>query len=44
MRQTILGRTTIDSIFAQGLHEWLSVFIVENARLDRAIAGQFRFG
>lgn len=43
-RQTNLARTNIDSVFAQGLHEYLEAFLVENARLDRAIAGQFRFG
>jgi uncharacterized alpha-E superfamily protein len=43
-RQTTLGRTSIDSIFGQGLHEYLEGFIVENGELDRAIAAQFRFG
>lgn len=42
--QNMLNRCTIDSIFAKGLHEYLSAFIVENARLDRAIGKQFRFG
>jgi uncharacterized alpha-E superfamily protein len=44
MRQSALDRSSIDSIFARGLHEFLSSFIVENARLDRAIGNQFRFG
>lgn len=44
MRQTAFERTNIDSVFAQGLHEWLSAFIAENGRLDRAINTQFRFG
>ena len=42
-RQNTLGRTAIDSIFAQGLHEYLEAFVVENAELDHAIAKQFRF-
>jgi uncharacterized alpha-E superfamily protein len=41
--QTTLSRTSIDSVFGQGLHEYLEAFIVENAQLDRAIADQFRF-
>jgi uncharacterized alpha-E superfamily protein len=43
-RQTTLSRTSIDSVFGQGLHEYLEAFVVENAQLDRAIAAQFRFG
>jgi uncharacterized alpha-E superfamily protein len=43
-RQTTLSRTSIDSIFGQGLHEYLEAFIIENSELDRAIAAQFRFG
>jgi uncharacterized alpha-E superfamily protein len=43
-RQATLSRTAIDSIFGQGLHEYLEGFVVENAQLDRAIAQQFRFG
>ena len=43
-RQAVLGHTSIDSIFGQGLHEYLAGFIVENGQLDRAIAAQFRFG
>lgn len=42
-RATMLARTKIDSIFGQGLHEYLEAFVVENAQLDRAIAAQFRF-
>jgi len=44
IRQTALNRCTIDTIFARGLHEYLTAFIIENARLDRAIGTQFRFG
>ena len=43
-RQGAMERTSIDSIFGRGLHEYLSEFIVENTRLDRAIAAQFKFG
>jgi uncharacterized alpha-E superfamily protein len=43
VRQTMLGRTTIDALFAHGLHEFLTAFILENERLHRAIAAQFRF-
>ena len=43
-RQQILGQTNIDSIFGQGLHEYLEGFVVANARIDRAVADQFRFG
>lgn len=43
-RQAVLSHTSIDSIFGQGLHEYLAAFIVENGQLDRAIAAQFRFG
>ena len=42
-RQTTLERTSIDAVFGQGLHEYLEASVVENARLDRAIAEQFRF-
>ncbi|UAK24688.1 alpha-E domain-containing protein [Sphingomonas nostoxanthinifaciens] len=42
-RVTMLSRTKIDSVFGQGLHEYLEAFVVENASLDRAIAEQFRF-
>jgi uncharacterized alpha-E superfamily protein len=43
-RQQTLSRTSIDSIFGQGLHEYLEGFVIENSELDRAIAQQFRFG
>ncbi len=43
VRQNGVDRTTIDTIFAQGLHEWLSAFIHENTRLNQAIGSQFRF-
>jgi uncharacterized alpha-E superfamily protein len=43
-RQATLSRTAIDSIFGQGLHEYLEGFVVENSQLDSAIAQQFRFG
>ncbi|PTQ08203.1 hypothetical protein CLG96_15990 [Sphingomonas oleivorans] len=43
-RHMMLGRASIDGIFGRGLHEYLTSFIVENARLDRAIGKQFRFG
>ena len=42
-RQGTLSRTSIDSVFGQGLHEYLEAFVVENGQLDRAIAQQFRF-
>jgi uncharacterized alpha-E superfamily protein len=42
-RQQTLSRTSIDSVFGQGLHEYLEGFVIENAQLDRAIAQQFRF-
>ena len=34
----------IDSLFQEGLHQFLRRFIFENANLDRSIAQQFRFG
>ena len=43
-RQTTLSRLSIESIFNDGLHEYLEAFVVENDRLDRVIAQQFRFG
>ena len=43
-RQQKLARTSMDSVFGQGLHEYLESFLIENARLDRAVAAQFRFG
>jgi uncharacterized alpha-E superfamily protein len=42
-RQMTVNRTTIDTIFAHGLHEYLSALIIENSRLHRAIGNQFRF-
>ncbi len=33
----------VEEIFAGGLHEWLTGYIVENSRIDRAIGAQFRF-
>ncbi|ABQ66888.1 alpha-E domain-containing protein [Rhizorhabdus wittichii] len=44
LRHNALERTTIDTIFAQGLHEWLTGFIYENTRIHSAIGQQFRFG
>lgn len=44
LRHNALERTTIDAIFAQGLHEWLTGFIYENTRIHHAIGQQFRFG
>ena len=42
-RQQALARTSIDSVFGQGLHEYLEAFVIENAAIDRAIAAQFKF-
>jgi len=44
VRHNALERSTIDEIFAQGLHEWLTSFIYENTRIHQAIGQQFRFG
>lgn len=44
LRQTALNRAQLTRIIQGGLHEWLNAFLVENARLDRAISAQFRFG
>ncbi|RYG95545.1 MAG: alpha-E domain-containing protein, partial [Alphaproteobacteria bacterium] len=44
LRHNGLERTTIDAIFAQGLHEWLSAFISDNTRIHQAVGQQFRFG
>jgi uncharacterized alpha-E superfamily protein len=44
LRHNAIDRTTIDTIFAKGLHEWLIAFIDENARIHQAIGSQFRFG
>jgi len=43
-RERELIESDIDTIFRQGLHQFLNRFINENAALDRAIAAQFRFG
>ena len=43
LRQSALNRASLTHIIAGGLHEWLTAFIAENARLDRAIGAQFRF-
>jgi uncharacterized alpha-E superfamily protein len=43
-RERELLEADIDTIFGQGLHQFLNRFINENAALDRAIAAQFRFG
>lgn len=43
-RASRLLESDIESLFQQGLHEYLQRFIRENAALDRAIAAQFRFG
>jgi uncharacterized alpha-E superfamily protein len=42
-RQTAMNHATIPAIIGGGLHEYLSGFIIENSRLDQAIATQFRF-
>ena len=42
-RQSTLNRTSTDSIFARGLHEYLTAFIAENANLHTAVGNQFRF-
>jgi uncharacterized alpha-E superfamily protein len=44
IRERELLETDIDTIFRQGLHQYLHRFINGNAALDRAIAAQFRFG
>lgn len=43
LRQTSLGRATTRNIITGGLHEYLSGFLADNARLDQAIGAQFRF-
>jgi len=43
LRLNALDRTSIDTIFKQGLHEWLAGFIEENARIHKAVGSQFRF-
>lgn len=42
-REAALERLTIDTIFQNGLHQFLVNFIRENSALDAAIAEQFRF-
>ena len=44
LRQTRLSETDIQTVFGEGLHEFLRRYMRENADLDRAIAQQFRFG
>jgi uncharacterized alpha-E superfamily protein len=42
-REAALERLTIDTVFQNGLHQFLVSFIRENSELDAAIAEQFRF-
>ena len=42
-RESALDRLDTDSLFQNGLHQFLTDFIQENAALDAAIAQQFRF-
>jgi uncharacterized alpha-E superfamily protein len=42
-RHIDLGRHDISQIIINGLHEFLTGYIANNAQLDRAIAKQFRF-
>lgn len=42
-REATLERLNIDTVFQNGLHQFLLNFIRENAELDAAIAEQFRF-
>jgi uncharacterized alpha-E superfamily protein len=42
-RHAAFGEAKVTDIVGQGLHEYLELFLEENARLDRAIAQQFRF-
>lgn len=44
LRATRLLESDIESLFQQGLHEYLQRFVRENSALDQAIAAQFRFG
>ena len=44
IRHNNLERTSIDEIFSQGLHKWLTAFIYENTRIHTAVGQQFRFG
>lgn len=43
LRQTRLSETDINTVFRDGLHEFLRHYMRENAELDGAIAQQFRF-
>ena len=43
LRQTRLAETDINTVFRDGLHEFLRQYMRENAELDGAIAQQFRF-
>ncbi len=43
VRQLMINRSTVNGIIAGGLHEFLRGFITDNARLNEAIAQQFRF-
>lgn len=43
-RATRLMESNIETLFQQGLHEYLQRFVQENTALDQAIAAQFRFG
>jgi uncharacterized alpha-E superfamily protein len=42
-RHAAFGEAKVTDIVTQGLHEYLELFLEENAKLDRAIAQQFRF-
>lgn len=42
-REAALDRLDIDTVFQNGLHQFLTGFVRENAQLDAAIALQFRF-
>lgn len=42
-RQAALERLDTHTVFQNGLHQFLTGFIAENAELDAAIAAQFRF-
>ena len=42
-RHAAFGEAKVTDIVAKGLHEYLELFLEENAKLDRAIAHQFRF-
>jgi len=40
---TLISQLTVDEIFEQGLHEFLSGFMARNAAISRAIAADYRF-